>query len=146
MSLKKFITTSKDNKMGLFSKLIGGTKDNQHIAKGVSSVQSFLRDYEWSKDEYNLVMAAYITRLAILDTFEKSGYNAMNVCYVTIDGHLTKLTWLQANLMTYGRISNLLENTTADTKDLVEAILNKEDAFYEIDKAIPYEMKKEFIS
>ena len=131
--------------MGLFSKLIGGTKDNQHIAEGVSNVQNFLHDYELSKEEYYLVMAAYITRLAIFDTFEKSGYNAMNVCYATIDGHLTKLSWLQANIMTYGRISSLLEKNTTDTKELVESILNKEDAFYEIDKAIPYEMKKQFI-
>lgn len=131
--------------MGLFSKLIGGTKDNQHIAEGVSNVQRVLRDYEWSKDEDNLIMAAYITRLAILDTFEKSGYNALNVCYATIDGRLTKLSWLQANLMTYGRISTLLDSISTDTKELVEAILNKEDAFYEIDKTIPYEKKKIFI-
>ena len=131
--------------MGLFSKLIGGTKDNQHIAEGVSNVQSFLHDYELSKEEYYLVMAAYITRLAILDTFEKSGYNALNVCYATIDGHLTKLSWLQANLMTFGRISNLLDSISTDTKELVEAILDKEDAFYEIDKTIPYDKKKKFI-
>lgn len=131
--------------MGLFSKLIGGTKDNQHIAEGVSNVQGFLRDYEWSKDVNYLIMAAYITRLAILDTFEKSGYHALNVCYATIDGHLTKLSWLQANLMTFGRISNLINCISNDTKELVEAILNKEDAFYEIDKTVPYETKKIFI-
>ena len=131
--------------MGLFSKLIGGSKDSQHIAEGVSNVQRFLRDYEWSKDENNLIMAAYITRLAILDTFEKSGYNALYVCYASIDGHLTKLSWLEANLMTFGKISNLLESISLDTKEIVEAILNKEDAFYEIDKTIPYERKKMFI-
>lgn len=131
--------------MGLFSKLLGGTKDNQHIAEGVSNVLNFLRDYEWTKDESNLIMAAYITRIAILDTFEKSGYNALNICYATIDGRLTKLSWLQANLMTYGRISNFLENIDYETKEFIESILDKEDVFYEIDKTIPYDRKKQFI-
>lgn len=131
--------------MGLFSKLLGGTKDNQHIAEGVSNVLNFLRDYEWTKDESNLIMAAYITRIAILDTFEKSGYNVLNICYATIDGRLTKLSWLQANLMTYGRISNFLENIDYETKEFIESILDKEDVFYEIDKTIPYDRKKQFI-
>ena len=35
--------------MGIFGKIIGGTKDNQHIAEGVSNVQRLLHDYELSK-------------------------------------------------------------------------------------------------
>lgn len=131
--------------MGIFSKLIGGTKDNQHIAEGVSNVQRLLHDYELSKDDNYLIMAAYITRLAVLDTFEKSGYNVANICYASIDGRLTRLSWLQANMMTYGRIIDFLNDVTFDTKELVESILEKEDAFYKIDKTIPYDKKKMFV-
>lgn len=131
--------------MGIFGKIIGGTKDNQHIAEGVSNVQRLLHDYELSKDDDYLIMAAYITRLAVLDTFEKSGYNVANICYANIDGRLTKLSWLQANMMTYGKIIGFLNSVTYDVKEFVESILEKEEAFYEIDKTIPYDKKKIFI-
>ncbi len=131
--------------MGIFSKIIGGTKDNQHIAEGVSNVQRLLHDYELGKDDDCLIMAAYITRLAVLDTFEKSGYNVANICYANIDGRLTKLSWLQANMMTYGKIMGFLNSVTYDVKEFVESVLEKEEAFYEIDKTIPYDKKKIFI-
>ena len=131
--------------MGIFSKLIGGTKANQHIAEGVSNVQRLLHDYELNKNDDYLILAAYITRLAILDTFEKSGYNVANICYANIDGRLTKLSWLQANLMTYGRIIDYVNDVTNDVKDFVESVLEKEEAFYEIDKTIPFNKKKIFV-
>lgn len=131
--------------MGIIGKIIGGTKDNKHIAEGVSNVQRLLHDYELSKDDDYLIMAAYITRLAVLDTFEKSGYNEANICYASIDGRLTRLSWSQANMMTYGKILDFLNDVTFDTKELVESILEKEDAFYKIDKTIPYDKKKMFV-
>ena len=131
--------------MGFFSKLIGGTKDNEHIAEGVSNVQRLLHAYELSMDVDYLIMAAYITRLAIIDTFEKSGYNVANICYANVDGHLTRLSWLQANLLTYGKITDLIENETYYVKKRVESILEKEEAFFEIDKTIPYDKKKQFV-
>ena len=99
------------NFMGLINKYIRAAKDNEHIANGVSTVLRCLDDYAQNKDANTLIFAAYITRLSILDTFEKSGYYASYICYSNINGKLTQITWLQANLLTYGKICELIETT-----------------------------------
>lgn len=130
--------------MGIFSKLASGAKDNQHIANGVSAVLRALDDYDQSKDDNVLIFAAYITRLAILDTFEKSGYNVAYICYSNINGKLTRITWLQASLMTYGRITNYIEYLDSATKELIESILDRGEAFVIIDKKMSHDEKKPF--
>ena len=131
--------------MGFFSKFVSGTKANNIIGNGVSNIVVLLRDYEKSGDSDLLIMAAYVTRIAILDIFEKVGYNPMYILYANIDGLPTKLTQLQVNLITYGKISDYLEDEPASIKKYVESILDRGDAFYEIDKKIPYEKKKIFM-
>lgn len=131
--------------MGFFSKFVSGTKANNIIGNGVSDIVVLLRDYEKSGNSDLLLMAAYVTRIAILDIFEKVGYNPMYVFYANIDGIPTKLTQLQVNLTTFGKISDYLEYERASIKEYVESILDRGDAFYEIDKGIPYEKKKMFM-
>ncbi len=131
--------------MSLFDKFASGTKDNEHIANGVSTVLHFLDEYERDGDFNHLIFAAYITRIAVLDTFEKSGYNPAYICFSNINGKLTRITWLQANLLTYGKISDCIENMDLDSRKLIESILDRGQAFVMIDRKFSYEEKKVYI-
>ena len=131
--------------MGLINKYIRAAKDNEHIANGVSTVLRCIDDYEHNKDTNTLIFAAYITRLAILDTFESSGYHATYICYSNINGKLTHITWLQANLLTYGKICELIESSNSDLKDFIESIFDRAEAFDAVDKIIPDKDKESFI-
>ena len=131
--------------MSFFSKVASATRDNQHIANGVSAVSEILDGYDADNDVNALILAAYITRLSVLDTFEKSGYNVLYTCFSYIDGELTQISWLQANLMTYGRISDLIEDADLETKKLIESILDRGEAFEIIDRRTPYEVKQRYI-
>jgi len=105
--------------MGLMSKFIGGVKDNQRIANGVSNIVDLLHDYELSRDSNYLIMSAYITRLSILDTFEKSGFNATYILYAVINGTRVKLTWAQAYAITFGKIKEYLDDVDLDSKECI---------------------------
>lgn len=131
--------------MGLFSKFVSGTKDNEHIANGVSTVLHFLDEYERDGDFNHLIFAAYITRIAVLDTFEKCGYNTTYFCFSNINGKLTRVTWLQANLLTYGKISDCIENMDSDSRKLIESILDRGQVFVMIDSKFSYEEKKAYV-
>lgn len=131
--------------MSLFDKLTSGTKDNEHIANGVSTVLHFLDEYERDGDFNHLIFAAYITRIAVLDTFDKSGYNPAYICFSKINGKLAKITWLQANLLTYGKILDCIENMNSDSRKLIESILDRGQAFIMIDHKFSYEEKKVYI-
>jgi len=131
--------------MELIDKYLRATYDNVHIANGVSTVLRCLDDYAHDKNQNTLIFAAYITRLAILDTFEASGYHATYICYSNINGKLTQITWLQANLLTYGKICELIESSNSDLKDFIESILDRADAFDMVDKLIPEKDKEPFI-
>lgn len=134
------------NFMGLINKYIRAAKDNEHIANGVSTVLRCLDDYAQNKDANTLIFAAYITRLSILDTFEKSGYYASYICYSNINGKLTQITWLQANLLTYGKICELIESSNSDLKDFIKSIFDRAEAFDAVDKIIPDKDKESFIN
>ncbi|KWW31709.1 MAG: Uncharacterized protein AUK63_403 [bacterium P3] len=119
-----------------------GTLVLNRMANGVANIVGLLREYEKSNDTDYLVIAAYFTRLTILDSFEEYGYNPMNFLYANIDGSMTKLSFLQVNMMTYGKITDYTEHMVKSDKEYIDSILDKEDAFYEIDKQIPLEKKK----
>lgn len=131
--------------MGFIKTFIGGAKDNQRIANGVSYVINILHDYELSKDSDYLITAAYVTRLSILDTIEKSGFHATYYLYAMVNGTRVKMTWAQAYAITCGKIRELIENIDIDSKECIESILDKGEGFYEMDKRMPFEKKKLFL-
>lgn len=128
--------------MGILKQMAKGTLVLNRMANGVINIVGLLREYENTKDTDYLVIAAYVTRLTILDGFEEYGYNPMYFLYAEIDGSMTKLSFLQVNMMTYGKITDYTEHMVKSDREYIDSILEKKEAFYEIDKQIPLEKKQ----
>lgn len=130
--------------MGLFSKIANNAKSLQKIANSVSNVKSILDDLDYEPDSTGYLIAAWICRVGIVDTMESSSLQPANILYVNINGHNTKMTIMEAYMMSVGRLSTKAGKLDSELKDAILDILDKGRWFYEIDKTIPADKRAIF--
>ena len=126
--------------MGLFSKIANNARSFQKIANSVSNVKSILDDLEY--DGY--LIAAWICRVGIMDIMESSSLQPTNILFVNINGHNTKMTIMEAYMMSVGRLSTKAGTLDSELKDAILDVLDKGRWFYEIDKTIPADKRAIF--
>ena len=102
--------------MGLFSKIFGGAKELTKISNGVANVTNMLDEYEIDPDLTYLYVSAWITRVAVMEAYGLT---------------ITRV------------VSKALERSSR-IHDYVQDILDKKEAFYEIDRQLPEEQKRIF--
>lgn len=127
--------------MGLFSNLFRGAKQLTKISNGVANAKNMLDEYESDPDLIFLYVAAWITRVAVLDVVEANQYPSTYTLYVPIKGHQTRITIMEAYGLTIGRVSSKANARSSQVQEYIQNILNKKTAFYEIEKQIPEETK-----
>lgn len=127
--------------MGLFSNLFGGAKQLTKISNGVANATNILDEYESDPDLTFLYVAAWITRVAVIDVVEANEYPSTYTLYVSIKGHQTRMTIMEAYGLTIGRVSSKANACSSQVQEYIQNILDKKMAFYEIEKEIPEETK-----
>ena len=130
--------------MGLFSKIANNAKSFQKIANSVSNVKSLLDDLEYEPDSTGYLIAAWICRVGIMVTMESSSLQPTNILFVNINGHNTKMTIMEAYMMSVGRLSTKAGTLDSELKDAILDVLDKGRWFYEIDKTIPADKRAIF--
>ena len=133
--------------MGFFKKVINNARDCNKIANAVGNVKILLDDIEYNSvtDLESFLIVAWICRVGIIDVMEKGNYPMAYRVYVSINGHLTKMTYQEAYVMSVGRLSfKVGELGDDEIKDAVFDVLEKGEWFYKIDQIIPESKKALF--
>lgn len=125
--------------MGLFSKIFGGAKELSKISNGVANVVNMLDEYESDPDLTYLYVSAWITRVAVIDVVEANEYPSHYILYAPIHGNQTKMTIMEAYGLTITRVASKALDCSPRVHDYVQDILNKKEAFYEIQRQLPQE-------
>ena len=131
--------------MGFFSNLLGGAKELTKISNGAANIFNMLEQYEIDPDLTFIYMSAWITRVSILDVVEKNNFPSSYSLFVPIHGHQTKFTIGEVYAMTITKILSKANERGPRTEQFVQDIIDKEDAFYDIDNQLPSEQKALFI-
>ncbi len=131
--------------MGFFSNLFSSAKALTKISNGAANVTSLLDAYENDNDITYIYMSAWITRVSILDVVEENGFSSFHSLYVPIHGHQTKMTIAEVYLLTINRIISKAVERGNHVEEFTQNILDKEQAFYDIDEEIPIEQKRIFV-
>ena len=130
--------------MGFFLTIFGGAKELTKIANGVANITNLLDQYEVDDDLTFLYVSAWICRISVLDIVERNQYPMTYKLYVPIHGHQQSIMLTEAYLLTITRIMTKASERGSRVQQYIQDIIDKEDAFYEIDKQIPYEQKQIF--
>ena len=130
--------------MGFFSRILGDAKAFNKISNGVGNVTNLLDQYELDPDTAYLFFSAWITRVAILDVIEANNFPVTYKLYCPIKGHRTRITIAEVYLLTLTRLTNKLDDLSTYDRDMVHSILDKGEAFYEVDNQIPLKQKEIF--
>ncbi|MGM9693622.1 MAG: hypothetical protein ACI3YC_01255 [Alloprevotella sp.] len=130
--------------MGLFSKIFSGAKELTKISNGVANVTKMLDEYESDPDLTYLYVSAWITRVAIIDVVEANKFPSYNVLYAPIHGKQIKMTIMEAYGLTMTRVLSKALERSSRIHGYVQDILDKEDAFYEIDRQLSEDQKRIF--
>lgn len=131
--------------MGLFSSIFGGAKELTRIANGVANITNLLDQYEIDDDLSFLYVSAWICRVSVIDIVERNQYPMTYKLYAPIRGHQQHIMLTEAYMLTLTRIMSKAEERGNRVKQYVQDIIDKGDAFYEIDRQLPYEQKQIFI-
>lgn len=119
-----------------------------NLAKGFNGIYVLINELEvkiqnnyssdYSEFEQDLMISAYLCRKEILDRMEEYHWEFASLIIVPlISKGRIPLTF--AFQKTVGRLYSLAEKVSLSDK--VKEILEKEDAFYEIDRSIPNQIK-----
>lgn len=130
--------------MGFFSTIFGDAKELTRIANGVANITNLLDQYEIDDDLTYVYVSAWICRVAVLDIVERNQYPMTYKLYVPIHGRHQRIMLTEVFLLTLGRMMSKASERGNRVKQYVQDILDKEDAFFEIDKQIPFEQKQIF--
>lgn len=130
--------------MGFFDKLKGGIQFNK-MAKAAGAIIEMLDLYEATGDTDLLMKAAWLSRLGMMDKQEQYLFGPTAPMIVLIHGHQERMTLSEAFMRSVGRLGVKCRELTEDEDARVGSILDKEQAFYEVDRQIPYEEKKKYI-
>ena len=131
--------------MGFFSNLLGGAKELTKISNGAANIFNLLEQYEIDPDLTFIYVSAWIARVSILDVVEKNNFPSSYSLFVPIHGHQTKVTIGEVYAMTITKILSKANERGPRTEQFVQDIIDKEDAFYDIDNQLPSEQKALFI-
>ena len=131
--------------MGLFSKIYNNAKELTRIGTGVTTVSNLLDQYEQTHDVSFLYVSAWICRVSITETIEVNDYSMNTPLFVRTEGKRTRMTLYQAYMLSVGRLLSKAGKQSQQIINTIENILDKGDAFYEIDRQMSYEQKKPFL-
>lgn len=129
--------------MGFFDILKSGTQFNK-IAKAIGTVIELLDLFEATGSEALLQKAAWLCRIGVLDKMEKYQFSLMGSIIIPIRGRQEKMKLNEAFFRSVGRLSIKCQELSDSDQEFIQAIMKKEQAFYDIDKNIPYEEKDLF--
>lgn len=130
--------------MGFFSKIFGGAKELTRIANGVANITNLLDQYETDEDLSFLYMSAWICRISVLDIVERNQFPMTYKLFVPLRGHQQRITIAEAYLLSLSRIMSKASERSSRVQQYIQDIIDKEDAFYQIDKQIPDGKKQIF--
>lgn len=125
--------------MGLFSKIFGGAKELTKISNGIANVTNMLDEYESDPDLTYLYVSAWITRVAVIDVVEANEYPSHYILYAPVHGNQTKMTIMEAYGLTITRVASKALDRSPRVHGYVQDILDKKEAFYEIQRQLPQE-------
>lgn len=129
--------------MGLFNNLFSGTKELSKLANSVANVIRFLDVYEEDNDITYLITAAWMCKVGVTDRIEKNGWKPTYIVYVTINGHLTKMTMMEVYMNTIYRLKNKANAYwDSDLAIVIDNILDGKQDFYKVDAQIPQEVRE----
>lgn len=130
--------------MGIFSKIFGDAKELTKVANGVANITNLLDQYEIDDDLANLYVSAWICRISVLEIVENNQFPMTYKLYAPIRGHQQHIMLSEAYMLTLTRIMSKANERGSRVEHYVQNIIDKGDAFFEIDKQIPYEQKQIF--
>ena len=130
--------------MGLFSNFFKNTKALTRISEGVANVTNLLDQFEHDDDVSFLFFAAWVTRVAVLDVVEENNLPMSYSLFVPIHGHQTRIKISEAYMLTINRIQSKSQEVPLHDRRLITGILEKGEAFYEMDKMVPEDKKRIF--
>lgn len=131
--------------MGIFSKLVQGTKVLNRISNSVSNVKELLDNAEYEENNIdNYLSAAWVCRVGIMDNIENLKLPVTTKISVNIKGHNTIMTLTEAYAMTVGKLYFKAADIGGEVEDAINDILDKGKLFYEIDSHIPANKKSMF--
>lgn len=131
--------------MGLFGRIFKGGYEFNKLAKAIGRVIELLDAYEIDRDFSVLSEAAWLCRFGIMDKMENYPFSMTSTIYVSIKGCLHKMILNEAYMCSFGRLSSKTSLLPQNQQEKIEDIIGKGHSFYDIDKQIPYEEKKQYI-
>lgn len=130
--------------MGFLSSIFGSAKELNKIGNGVANITNLLDKYEYDDDLTYLYVSAWICRVAVLDVTEKNQYPMTYKLFAQMHGHMQQINISEAYMLTLTRIMSKASDRGPRVRQFVQGIIDKEDAFYDIDQQIPLEQKQLF--
>lgn len=128
--------------MGFFSNMFGQAKELSKLGNAVANVKNMLDQYEQDPDNSFLIVAAWICKVGVNDLIIKNNWAPNYQVYVPINGHQTKMLMNEVRMHTVVRLINKASNVSDAVKDYILEIIDGGNAFYEIDRQIPYDIRK----
>ena len=111
----------------------------------MANIINLLDHYEEDGDFSFLYISAWITRVSVLDIIERNQFPSSYTLFVPIYGHQTRLTLSEVYMMTITRILAKADERGNRIKQNVQDILDKKEAFYDIDSQLSDEQKNIFL-
>ena len=128
--------------MGLFN-FFGQVNELNKLSNAVGTIKSMLDDYHSEEDDAMLFVAAWLCKAGVTDLMDKNQWPMHYVFYVPIDGTQTKLTMMQAQMMTSSRIMMIASmRCSEETKKTVFEILDGGPAFDLVDSKVPQDLRR----
>ena len=129
--------------MRFFSNLFGQAKELTKLGNAVANIRKMLDEYEDDKDPFYLVVSSWICKVGVVDMIQKNGWLPNYVVYVPINGHQTKMSMFEVQLMTIGRLMKKVSDYgDADLEEKINDVLEGGPAFYEVDSKLPQRLKE----
>lgn len=128
--------------MRFFSNLFGQAKELTKLGNAVANVKKMLDAYEADNDPSYLIVSSWICKVGVIDMIVKNGWQPNYVVYVPINGHHTKMSIGETQLMTINRLMKKVSNYgDADLEEKINDVLKGGPAFYEVDSKLPQRIK-----
>lgn len=128
--------------MGFFSNLFGQAKQLTKLGNAVANVKNMLDKFEDDNDPSFLIVSSWICKVGVVDLIEKNGWLPNYVVYVPINGHQTKMSMGEVQLMTIGRLMKKVSDYgDIDLKEKIKDVLEGGPSFYEVDSKLPQKIK-----
>lgn len=131
--------------MGLFSRVIGASKDLNNMAIAVGNVIILLDHYDATNDDSVLPIAAWVCKKGIQDIMLTGNISPMCSFYVVVNRRIQKMTVHEAYIMSVGRLSMIAGELGGQDREDIIGIINGEETFTKVDSVLTEDEKRKFL-